>query len=83
MARRFFISSMGKGLAIYVLVHELCHVLGLHHRQNSNEHLMRSKTLRWQLNEGEIESARAFAARKALCDLSPLRGGTFSIHVKD
>lgn len=59
------------------------HVFGLHHRQDSDDNLMRAKTFGWQLNEDEIRSARAVAARKALRDLSLLRCGTPGIHVKD
>jgi hypothetical protein len=63
--------------------HELGHVLGLSHRQDSNDNLMRSKTYGWQLNELEIRHARVVASQKALQDLSPLRCGTPEIHVKD
>ena len=38
--------------------HEIGHALGLPHRQNSDENLMRSKTYGWRLNNREIEKAR-------------------------
>ena len=41
--------------------HELGHALGLPHRQNSDDNLMRSKTLGWQLNADEIQAAREAA----------------------
>lgn len=43
--------------------HELGHALGLPHRQDSDDNLMRSKTRGWQLNEAEILSARLVARR--------------------
>jgi hypothetical protein len=48
--------------------HELGHGLGLQHRQDSDDNLMRSKTYGWKLNEQEIEEARETAMRKALPD---------------
>lgn len=44
--------------------HELGHALGLVHRQNSDDNLMRSKTYGWQLNKEEILQARKTAGRK-------------------
>jgi len=41
--------------------HELGHALGLSHRQDSDDNLMRSMTLGWQLNREEIGIARAEA----------------------
>lgn len=38
--------------------HELGHALGLRHRQDSDDNLMRSKTFGWWLNDDEIKSAR-------------------------
>ena len=38
--------------------HEIGHALGLSHRQDSNDNLMRSKTFGWKLNAGEREAAR-------------------------
>jgi hypothetical protein len=45
--------------------HELGHALGLHHRQNSDDNLMRSKSYGWQLNAEEIKIARDSARRLA------------------
>lgn len=42
--------------------HELGHALGLGHRQDSDDNLMRSKTLGWGLNSEEIRKARMGAA---------------------
>ena len=42
--------------------HELGHALGLGHRQDSDENLMRSKTLGWRLNAEEVLKARMRAA---------------------
>jgi len=56
--------------------HELGHVLGLHHRQDSDDNLMRSKTFGWLLNVYEIRNARKAAAQKALPDKSPRHCGT-------
>lgn len=53
--------------------HEMGHALGLRHRQDSDENLMRSKTYGWQLNKDEIRRARNAAAEKALPDRNPLR----------
>ena len=53
--------------------HELGHALGLPHRQDSDDNLMRSKTFGWHLNKHEIFLARAKAAHKALPDTEPLR----------
>jgi hypothetical protein len=41
--------------------HEIGHALGLSHRQNSDENLMRSKTYGWSLNAAEIKVARTNA----------------------
>ncbi len=46
--------------------HELGHALGLSHRQNSDDNLMRSKTYGWQLNKSEITIAREAAAEIGL-----------------
>jgi len=46
--------------------HELGHVLGLHHRQESDDNLMRSKTYGWMLNEEEVRIARKTASGIAL-----------------
>jgi hypothetical protein len=53
--------------------HEMGHALGLRHRQDSNENLMRSKTYGWQLNEDEIRRARMAAEKKALPDRKPVQ----------
>jgi hypothetical protein len=76
-------SRPAQSSAARTAAHELGHVLGLHHRQDSSDNLMRSKTFGRQLNKLEIQSARAAAARKALRDLSPLRCGIPELHVKD
>jgi hypothetical protein len=55
--------------------HECGHGLGLPHRQDSDDNLMRSKTYGWRLNTGEVMDARKTAASKALPDTSPLRCG--------
>ncbi|HYA86852.1 MAG TPA: hypothetical protein VEI57_07310 [Nitrospirota bacterium] len=46
--------------------HELGHALGLPHRQDSDDNLMRSKTFGWQLNKDEIAIARKAAASRAI-----------------
>jgi len=56
--------------------HELGHVLGLHHHQDSDDNLMRSKTFGWKLNASEIRRARIVAAKKSLGDTRPLRCST-------
>lgn len=53
--------------------HEMGHALGLSHRQNSNDNLMRSKTFGWQLDETEIRRARKAASAKALPDKNRLQ----------
>jgi len=52
--------------------HELGHVLGLSHRQESADNLMRSKTYGWQLSDEEIRLARETAAQMALDDTTLL-----------
>lgn len=55
--------------------HELGHALGLPHRQDSDNNLMRSKTFGWQLNKDEIAIARKAAADRAIKDnVEPLCG---------
>lgn len=46
--------------------HELGHALGLSHRQNSDENLMRSRTRGWKLDGREVRAARSAAAAMAL-----------------
>lgn len=46
--------------------HELGHALGLPHRQDSDDNLMRSKTFGWQLSKDEIAVARKAAASRAI-----------------
>ncbi len=53
--------------------HELGHALGLPHRQESDDNLMRSKTYGWQLSNEEIEAARGVAAKIAESDTTPIR----------
>ena len=53
--------------------HECGHGLSLFHRQDSDDNLMRSKTLGWQLNSREVQEARKAAAQKALPDTAPRR----------
>ncbi len=55
--------------------HEFGHGFALHHRQESDDNLMRSKTFGWQLNGREIRHARAVASHKALPDTAPLQCG--------
>ena len=52
--------------------HELGHALGLHHRQDSDDNLMRSKTLGWRLNREEINAARVAAQGLSSEPPSPL-----------
>ena len=47
-----------KSAAARTAAHEIGHAFGLHHRQNSNENLMRSKSYGWMLNAWEIHKAR-------------------------
>jgi len=55
--------------------HELGHALGLPHRQDSDDNLMRSKTFGWQLNKDEIDIARKAAANWAIKDnVEPMCG---------
>jgi hypothetical protein len=46
--------------------HEFGHGLGLSHRQDSDDNLMRSKTYGWQMNEEEVRTARKAAAGMSL-----------------
>jgi hypothetical protein len=55
--------------------HELGHGLGLLHREDSDDNLMRSKTFGWKLNSEEVLTARKGAAKKALPDKDPVRCG--------
>jgi hypothetical protein len=55
--------------------HELGHLLGLPHRQDSHDNLMRSKTYGWQLSADEVKRARHTAASMALPDGLPGRCG--------
>ncbi len=48
--------------------HELGHSLGLQHRQDSDDNLMRSQTYGWKLNADEISRARENAKTKAWPD---------------
>jgi hypothetical protein len=59
--------------------HELGHCLGLSHRQDSDDNLMRSQTYGWKLNEEEIRTARQTAKTKAMQNQS---GETCGIGVK-
>ena len=52
--------------------HELGHGLTLDHDQNSDDYLMRSGTLGFQLPEYQIDQARVRALEKALEDTEPL-----------
>ena len=53
--------------------HEFGHGLSLFHRQDSDDNLMRSKTLGWQLNSREVQEARKAAVQKAMPDTAPGR----------
>lgn len=55
--------------------HELGHGLGLLHRQDLDDNLMRSKTYGWKLSSDEVFAARREAAKKALPDTGPDRCG--------
>jgi hypothetical protein len=55
--------------------HELGHGLGLLHRQDSDDNLMRSKTFGWKLNSEEVLAARKAAAKKSLPDKGPVQCG--------
>ena len=55
--------------------HELGHALGLPHRQDSEDNLMRSKTFGWLLNKDEIAVARKAAANHTIKDnIDPMCG---------
>jgi len=60
--------------------HELGHALGLPHRQESDDNLMRSKTYGWQLNSQEVLLAREAAADVALEDKSRINCGAPKIN---
>ncbi|HAK61576.1 MAG TPA: hypothetical protein DCO77_14570 [Nitrospiraceae bacterium] len=53
--------------------HEFGHGLGLNHRQDSDDNLMRSQTLGWRLNAKEVGTVRKHAASIALPDRKPSR----------
>ena len=55
--------------------HEFGHGLGLVHRQNSDNNLMRSKTFGWRMNEQEVLTARRAAAKKSLPDTGAAQCG--------
>ena len=57
------------------VAHELGHGLRLPHDQSSDDLLMRSGTLGWQLTPTQIETARGRAREKALPDTAPLTCG--------
>ena len=52
--------------------HELGHGLGLSHREDSDDNLMKSMTKGWQLNEEEVRIARLRAEEMSLKDRTPL-----------
>jgi len=60
--------------------HELGHALGLPHRQESDDNLMRSKTYGWKLHPDEIITARAAAARMASDGNEKMQCSTPSLH---
>lgn len=51
--------------------HEIGHGLGLKHRQDADENLMRSKTYGWRLNGEEIDAARRAASAMGDVELNP------------
>lgn len=55
--------------------HELGHGLGLAHHESSDDHLMRSQTFGWKLDEDEIRTARARAEHMAHQDRTHLQCG--------
>ncbi len=59
--------------------HELGHALGLPHRQDSDENLMRSKTYGWQLNRQEITIARQAAAAHSIRNNTAVTCGTVQV----
>ena len=62
------VSSPAADGAARTAAHEIGHGLGLRHRQDSDENLMRSKTFGWRLNEGEVAAAREAASVMAVED---------------
>jgi len=68
-------ANSAKYSAARTAAHELGHALGLPHRQESDDNLMRSKTYGWQLSQEEIQAAREAAARITVSDTAPLQCG--------
>jgi hypothetical protein len=60
--------------------HEIGHALGLAHRQDSDDNLMRSKTYGWQLDEDETARARTAAGHVNGVSTGSLPCGPPAIH---
>ena len=68
-------ANPARSSAARTAAHELGHALDLHHRQDSDDNLMRSRTYGWHLNAQEILHARETAADIAIKDTFPFNCG--------